>query len=91
MYVTDVPVIDRMTDPTWRELWPAFQAVEEALTNLAITAEDVPAAVEHARGCGEDCANLAAHLEGLSEATDGAWEAQNYMAEALALVGIEPL
>jgi hypothetical protein len=86
VYVTDIPVMDRLTDPTWRELWPAFAAVEDRLTDLVMTAEDMPKVIEHSRECGEDCGHLAGQLEGLSEATEGALWAREYMAEALAVI-----
>lgn len=83
MYVTDTPVIDRLTDPAWRELDSLQDMAEVEFTNLIITAEDVPAVVEHAQGCGEDCADLAAHLEGLSEAVDRAYSARNALTDHL--------
>lgn len=77
MYVTDVPVFDRITDPLSRAVGDAIDALDAELADLDMTvwkleqAETVP--------------------EGLSEARDAVLSASQQVSEALAAHGIEAL
>lgn len=83
MHVTDIPVIDRLTDPVWREIDAVRDELEEGVTNLIITAEDMPTVLEHSKDCGEDCSELAGQLEGLAEAVERAYWARDRVTDLL--------
>lgn len=87
MYVTDVPVIDRLTDPILGPLWSAAHALDGALDDLAgwseeaqgqLTGQDV--GTEYYAPTPESIA------KGLSEATDASLTAHGELFDALHLL-----
>lgn len=94
MYVTDVPVMDRITDPTGREISAAMALFEDTTADLFGAADCVTIVAHEALECDDiECeerhaANLGKSLDHLSGCTESALAAQHAIREALALLDI---
>lgn len=94
MYVTDTPVMDRITNPAGRELSSAMALFEDMTADLHGAAEDVTTVAYGALECDDiECTiphakNLERVVDALSGRTDAVLAAQEAIREALVLLDI---
>lgn len=88
MYVTDVPRIERWTNPVLAELDRALNDLQEHVAALDIAVAYVDGTYS---GKSLTPETLPDRLESVSEARDAVLKASEHMSGALALLGIEAL
>jgi hypothetical protein len=97
MYVTDVPVIDRLTDPAVREIDAAMALFEDMTADLYGAADDAASVAQEALECDDvECdqyhaKDLEKALGRLSDHVELALAAQHSIRQALDLAGLPTL